>query len=111
MDAGEAEKQLKGTSAANKNEILFSQFGINYNEEPEMFRKGSVLFRDFDFPGEESQKGSVSKPIPDVAIAEQSKTQAQREKRTRQKAIITTKHTDIIQDSFWLARPWLLSGE
>ena len=36
----------KGTSAANKNEILFSQFGINYNEEPEMFRKGSVLFRD-----------------------------------------------------------------
>lgn len=37
---------LKGTVAADKNEILFSQFGINYNKEDEMFRKGSIVFRD-----------------------------------------------------------------
>lgn len=36
----------KGTLAANKNEILFSRFGINYNKELEIFRKGSVIFRD-----------------------------------------------------------------
>lgn len=36
----------QGTVAAEKNEILFSQFGINYNNEDEMFRKGSIIFRD-----------------------------------------------------------------
>ena len=37
---------VKGTLAADKNEILFSRFDINYNKEPEMFRKGSVIYRD-----------------------------------------------------------------
>lgn len=32
--------------ASDKNEILFSRFGINYNNEPEIFKKGSVVFRD-----------------------------------------------------------------
>jgi hypothetical protein len=34
---------LQGTLAADKNEILFSQFNINYNNEPLMYRKGTVL--------------------------------------------------------------------
>lgn len=42
-----AEKELSGTLAADKNEILHSQFGINYNEEPAIFRKGCVVFRDY----------------------------------------------------------------
>ena len=37
---------MKGTVAADKNGILFSRFGINYNNEPEMYRKGSVVFRE-----------------------------------------------------------------
>lgn len=32
--------------ASEKNELLFSKFGINYNWEPEMYKKGSVIFRD-----------------------------------------------------------------
>jgi len=39
----EAEEQLKGTLSNQKNELLFSQFGINYNTEPQIFRKGSVI--------------------------------------------------------------------
>lgn len=31
--------------SADKNEILFQRFGINYNNEPEMFKKGSVVYR------------------------------------------------------------------
>jgi tRNA(His) 5'-end guanylyltransferase len=37
---------LKGSLAADKNEILFSRFKINYNNEPEIYKKGSVVFRD-----------------------------------------------------------------
>lgn len=32
--------------SGDKNEILFSRFQINYNNEPEMYKKGSVVFRD-----------------------------------------------------------------
>lgn len=41
----EAEEKLKGTLAKDKNEILFSDFGINYNNEPEQFRKGTTLLK------------------------------------------------------------------
>lgn len=35
----EAQATLAGSDAAFKNELLFSRFGINYNELPEQFRK------------------------------------------------------------------------
>lgn len=40
---------VQGTIAADKNDILFSRFGINYNNEPEIFKKGSVIHRDVCF--------------------------------------------------------------
>lgn len=36
----------QGTVSSDKNEILFSRYGINYNNEQEMYKKGSVLFRE-----------------------------------------------------------------
>lgn len=41
----EAEGILSKTLSNEKNEILFSQFGVNYNNEPAMFRRGSILLR------------------------------------------------------------------
>ena len=43
----EAEAALAGTFSNDKNELLFSRFGINYNDEDAIWRKGSVVFRDF----------------------------------------------------------------
>ncbi|KAH6634230.1 Thg1 C terminal domain-containing protein, partial [Chaetomium sp. MPI-SDFR-AT-0129] len=93
VHATEAENALKGTYAADKNEILFSRFGINYNNEPEMYKKGSVVFRD------------VTDPVP------QSKTQTENDKKRRAKARIVVEHLDIIKDEFWDCRPWLLSNK
>jgi tRNA(His) guanylyltransferase len=45
MSTTDAEKELAGTLARDKNEILFSKFGMNYNNEEEMYKKGTVLFR------------------------------------------------------------------
>ena len=41
---------LQGSVSSDKNEILFSRFGINYNQEPEVYKKGSVVFRDVSVP-------------------------------------------------------------
>ena len=46
----------KGTFAKDKHEILFSRFGINYNQLDARFRKGSVLVRE-DL--EEEKEGEV----------------------------------------------------
>lgn len=50
LDNRVAEKELSGTVSSDKNEILFKRFGINYNNEPEIFKKGSVLYRDVNYP-------------------------------------------------------------
>ncbi|THD24790.1 Histidyl tRNA-specific guanylyltransferase [Fasciola hepatica] len=45
MSKTQAEERLRGTLSSDKNELLFSQFNCNYNNEPELFKKGTVLFR------------------------------------------------------------------
>jgi hypothetical protein len=40
-----AHETLRGTASGAKHEILFSRFGINYNDLSLRFRKGSVLVR------------------------------------------------------------------
>ncbi|KXJ91518.1 tRNAHis guanylyltransferase, partial [Microdochium bolleyi] len=84
MEAKEAEKFLAGTLSKDKNEILFSRFQINYNNEPEVLKKGSVLFRDYELV----EPGSQPASHPDADSGEplqQSKTQAENEKKRRAK--------------------------
>ncbi|KAH8739589.1 hypothetical protein FG386_001146 [Cryptosporidium ryanae] len=45
MSEKEATEKLKFTVSSDKNEMLFSEFGINYNSIPAQFRKGTLLYR------------------------------------------------------------------
>ncbi|KAI0566931.1 tRNAHis guanylyltransferase [Gracilaria domingensis] len=97
----EAEKVLKGTNSKEKNEMLFSQFNVNYNNEPQMFRKGSLIVRKLssDFEKvrkrrrleEHSNGGSHSfvVPITETKQPEASETDFE------------VLHVDIIKDDFW----------
>jgi len=109
VPATQAEEELKGTVAANKNEILFTRYGINYNAEPEIFKKGSIVYRNLDVPDTPSVEDN-----PDdcalVGSGPASKTQQEKEKGKRAKASILVEHQDLIKDDFWQKRPWLLSG-
>ncbi|KAI6088072.1 tRNA guanylyltransferase [Hypoxylon rubiginosum] len=110
MDAKEAENLLKGTLAADKNEILFSKFSINYNNEPEIFKKGSVVYRDYELV--EPGSHDVAKEADELAEpVQQSKTQSENDKKRRAKARVLVDHVDIIKDDFWERRPWLLSNK
>jgi tRNA(His) guanylyltransferase len=60
----QAEQRLCGSYSADKNEILFSEFGINYNNEPQLYRKGSVLVREkLKKDEDENSEGRVNKQI------------------------------------------------
>eukprot|EP00347_Sterkiella_histriomuscorum_P017049 403350856 len=41
----QAQKRLKGTLTKDKNEIMFTEFGINYNNIDEIFKRGSIWLR------------------------------------------------------------------
>ena len=118
---------LQGTLAADKNEILFSRFNMNYNNEPEIYKKGSVVFRDVSRLAFRCCKGradALQYELVDPgthkvaettdALAEpiqQSKTQTENDKKRRAKARIVVEHLDIIKDDFWNRRPWILSNK
>ncbi|KFA63022.1 hypothetical protein S40285_07236 [Stachybotrys chlorohalonatus IBT 40285] len=111
LDNKEAEKALAGTLAADKNEILFSRFGINYNNEPEIFKKGSVVFRDYELVEPDGEQ-QVAAAVDNLAEpVKQSKSQTENDKKRRAKAKILVTHMDIIKDDFWDRRPWILSNK
>lgn len=110
MDNQQAEKALAGSVSSDKNELLFSRFGINYNNEPEIYKKGSVIFRDYELvdPGSHNvaeEADNIAEPV------EQSKSQADKEKKKRTKARVVIEHLDVIKDEFWDKRPWILSNK
>jgi len=103
----DAENLLKGTVAADKNEILFSRFKVNYNNEPENFRKGSVVFRDYEL---EEPRG-LDSGIDELAGKQEQVSKTQAEKMRKVKAKVVVRHLDIIKNDFWERRPWILSGK
>lgn len=116
MSNREAEEYLKGTLSADKNEIMWARFGVNYNNEPDIFKKGSLVLREYELV----EQASVDPIEPDAEtlilqtltseVKQASKTQQEKAKKAKQKARIVIQHVDVIKDEFWLARPWLLTG-
>lgn len=37
---------LQVTDSGLKNEMLFTEFNTNYNDEPEMYKKGTVVYKE-----------------------------------------------------------------
>lgn len=65
----EAEEHLRGTVSSDKNELLFTEFGINYNNLSPIFRKGTTLLTKQILINEKSFKKAIV-PIFDDLIKE-----------------------------------------
>ncbi|KAK5109950.1 hypothetical protein LTR62_006439 [Meristemomyces frigidus] len=109
MSPTDAEQSLKGTLSRDKNEILYSRFGINYNNEPEVFRKGTIVYRSYEQTTHPN--GLANGADGDKGPTALSKTQMQKELKRKQKASIAMEHVDIIGDAFWDARPYILANK
>lgn len=105
--------------ASDKHEILFSNFKINYNNEAEIFKKGSLLYRQPDPPvnvhDEPTNASQVaSKDDPDSADVA-TKLPGHEEKSAKPgrgtsviKTSVVVDHVDLIRDKFWSEKPWIL---
>ncbi|KAJ5515118.1 hypothetical protein N7463_004670 [Penicillium fimorum] len=109
MSNTDAEQELKGTVSADKNEILFKRFGINYNNELEIYKKGTVLYRQYELEEPNPTKSHADEETP-VVESKQSRSQQDKIRKLRRKAQVVVDHVDIIKDEFWEKRPWILSG-
>eukprot|EP01100_Stratorugosa_tubuloviscum_P011244 TRINITY_DN498_c2_g1_i1.p1 TRINITY_DN498_c2_g1~~TRINITY_DN498_c2_g1_i1.p1 ORF type:complete len:207 (-),score=66.44 TRINITY_DN498_c2_g1_i1:235-855(-) len=85
----QAEQTLKGTLSDAKNELLFTRFNINYNNEPQIFKKGSIVFKDF-----------ITKTVTNSATGQLVEVK---------RKIVSVIHEDLINDEFWNRRAWILS--
>ncbi|XP_076023969.1 putative tRNA(His) guanylyltransferase [Genypterus blacodes] len=94
----QAEERLKGTVAADKNEILFSEFNINYNNESLLHRKGTTLIW-------EKRDETVTKRMKRPNEAEKDV------QVTRSRRRVQVFHCDIIADQFWEEHPDILEPD
>lgn len=104
----EAEKHLKGTNSKEKNELLFSRFGINYNNEPQMFRKGSLIIRK---PRDERYQIPKRRRVDQLSNEEQKNATSGDDEGKIVAALdddYQVLHTDIIKDDFWKQHEYLL---
>uniref|UniRef100_A0A8C0HKE1 Probable tRNA(His) guanylyltransferase n=2 Tax=Accipitrinae TaxID=8955 RepID=A0A8C0HKE1_9AVES len=95
----QAQDRLQGTLAGDKNEILFSEFNINYNNEPLMYRKGTVLIW-------QKTNEVVTKKIKLPKEAEEKEVEV-----TRTRTKVVPLHCDIIGDQFWEEYPEILAED
>lgn len=98
----------QGTLSAQKHEILFSRFGINYNEIDALYRRGSILLRE----GSDSEN---SRSTPEEPEADTTETPASRARPApkKRKAVLPLRlvHEDLLKDKWWTeTRPYILGG-
>ena len=126
---------MKGTDSKAKNELLYSKFGINYNNLSPMFRKGSILIRlnpdeEKDQPDQLGLLGNQNKspklPEENDEQSEVDLPDGEKDDRSiqpsggRGKKVKKVKpfegltgdvgviHEDMINERFWRDRSWLL---
>lgn len=123
----------------DKNELLFSRFGIKYGDLPAMFRRGSILLRErVAVPTEEDGAGGAggagaadeaegaAKPAATAATGGDAeahdgggappakrarKPPASKPKGRAAKRVISVVHEDLIGPAFWKKRPNLLGRQ
>ncbi|XP_040295886.1 probable tRNA(His) guanylyltransferase [Bufo bufo] len=95
----QAQDRLKGTLAGDKNEILFSEFNINYNNEPVMYRKGSIIIW--------NKVNEISKKV--IKLPHEAEEKEVEVCRVRNQPVIL--HCDVISDTFWEDHPDVISSE
>lgn len=93
-----AEAKLKGTLSADKNELLFSEYDVNYNNIDPMYRKGTSLIWT-------SYEEKVPKTVPGETAPSRDNVECV---VVRERKQVSELYTDIIGDQFWIDYPDIL---
>ncbi|PIL35648.1 hypothetical protein GSI_02378 [Ganoderma sinense ZZ0214-1] len=104
----EAHATLRGTVSSQKHEMLFSRFGVNYNDLPARFRKGSIVVREEITTSVQGVDGVVAASGAE-GVVPPTTPQSTLKTKVRTRTTVELYHCDIIGDEFWDSRPNLLA--
>ncbi|CAO1623543.1 unnamed protein product [Sympodiomycopsis kandeliae] len=96
----EAHAILKGSVSSEKNEMLFSKFGINYSKLPAVFRKGTTIA----WVQDEDELIDVGKATAEKLAdhdVPHSSSPRKREQKSKVSGRFQILHVDIIGKEFW----------
>lgn len=98
----EATERLQTTFSADKNELLFTDYGVNYNNELQQFRKGTILILEEDF---------LKSLVTNKKL--KGKLKGRKSNDTTYDTQINVKilSTDIIKDDFWSENSYLFEDD
>jgi tRNA(His) guanylyltransferase len=125
MTAQEAHKRLSGTVSSEKNEILFSQFGVNYNTLDPIYKRGSIILwepepKEISTNAQEQAKPETAEDVQsfvssactvsNVLLADVSlQPRGKHSKASKASAKLVLVHEDMLKDSWWTdVRPYVL---
>lgn len=103
----DATNKLSGTSSSDKNEILFTDYSVNYNNELEQFRKGTVWVLNPPISDQLDQIRLLTlEPKMNLSKTKLKKSNKFEEEFNqldpiKQETYFSKFHCDIIGDSFW----------
>lgn len=124
MAAQEAHKRLSGTVSSEKNEILFSQFGVNYNTLDPIYRRGSIMLwepeaEEVSINAQEQAKSETAEELPgrvssanaesNSYLAHASFQPTRKSKTSKANMNLVLVHEDMLKDLWWSdVRPYIL---
>lgn len=108
LTSSEAQQRVNTLSKGDKNELLFSEFSINYNNLPPMHRKGTVIVWEVA-DGQACQMSDVSSSLCESGQHSDEVDQSRHSSAAKKRRTLAVLHVDM-NDTFWLERPHLLNG-
>eukprot|EP00731_Ephydatia_muelleri_P029772 Em0021g295a len=110
LTTADAEKKLYGTVSSDKNELLFTQFDTNYNDLPQMHRKGTIIIWDIAEGGQLDCNSSLTSTPSATIITSgtEAATLTTPITGSRKRKELVQLHDDIIGDAFWCDHPRIL---
>ena len=95
-----AEEMLKGTLSSDKNELMFTKFGINYNKVEPRFRKGSIVMR--VWRADEDKVRKYEQILAAGGVVKKSDGTEVVVKPPRKKQRVVESFEDLIKPRFWV---------
>lgn len=114
----EAHKYLMTTLSKDKNELLFSKFNINYNNLPEVFRRGTIIIRNKRFKKNEmkQEQDKINEKETDEKNTQQreqinhtDETKEINENNNFKRYIVS--HENLVSEQFWLKYDYILKDK
>eukprot|EP01071_Lankesteria_metandrocarpae_P009078 Lankesteria_metandrocarpae@DN5130_c0_g1_i1.p1 len=103
----EAAKYLRGTTTADKNEYLYSK-GVNYNDLPAIFKKGTVLVRIPKQTKSPVPRNDALRSRPESNLEDKPTDLKVSQLSVKDKSSILEINEDLIRDDFWDTYPHIL---